>query len=119
MQKDFGITNPNYFRRVAGILQYRDENGDWVAISSGGGGLSESFETVSKNLKAYSFVLNYTGEQLTSIDYTVPSGVITKTFAYIGDRLDSITLSEETPSGINLTKTLSYTGDLLTGVAYS
>jgi hypothetical protein len=85
-----------------------------IAQNSSGG--SVSFETVSKNLDATDATLNYTGENLTSIDYT--SG-ITKTLNYTGENLTSVVLSGSTPSGITLTKTLSYTGDNLTGVAYS
>jgi hypothetical protein len=87
--------------------------------SGGGGGLAESFETVSKNLKDYDSAYSYTGDQLDSIEYTVGAGSITKTFNYTGDQLDSIVLSGDTPGGINLTKTLSYTGDNVTSVSYS
>ena len=86
------------------------------SASSSTGGIAESFETVSKNLDASSATLNYTGDQLDSIDY---ANSITKTFSYTGSNLTSVVLSGSTPSGINLTKTLSYTGDNLTGVAYS
>jgi len=82
-------------------------------------GLSEQYETVSKNLKSYPYALNYTGSDLTSIVYTLPSGTITKTLNYTSGVLTSIVLSGDTPSGIDLTKTLSYTGTDLTGVAYS
>ena len=44
---------------------------------------------------------------------------ITKTFAYSGGNLTTVTLSGATPGGIDLVKTLSYTGSDLTGVAYS
>lgn len=94
--------------------------GNTITIAStGGGGLEESFETVSKNLKGYDYVVNYTGDSISSIDYTVPSGIITKTFNYTGDQLDSIVLSEETPSGISLTKTFSYVGGNVDSVSYS
>lgn len=93
-----------------------------TTIVSGGGssssssGLSESFETVSKNLDASDATLNYTGDELTSIVY---ANGITKTLSYTGSNLTTVVLSGSTPSGISLTKTLSYTGDNLTGVAYS
>lgn len=86
---------------------------------SGGGGLANTFETVSKNLGAYPFALNYSSGVLTSIVYTLPSGTITKTLNYTSGRLTSVVLSGSTPSGISLTKTLSYTGDQLTGATYS
>jgi hypothetical protein len=81
--------------------------------------VDETFETVSKNLKSYPYVLNYTGSQLTSIVYTLPAGSITKTLNYAGTKLTSIVLSGSTPLGINLTKTLTYSGSTLTGVSYA
>lgn len=80
---------------------------------------SETFETVSKNLKGNPYTLNYTGSQLTSIVYTLVSGTITKTLNYTGDLLTSLVLSGDTPSGIDLTKTLNYTGSTLTSITYS
>ena len=82
-------------------------------------GDSEYFESVSKNIKSYPSVLNYTGGILTSVVYTVPAGTITKTFNYTLGKLTSIVLSGDTPNGINLTKTLTYTGDSITVVGYS
>lgn len=87
---------------------------DYVAQNSEG--LADTFETVSKNLDASNATLNYTGENLTSIEYA--NGII-KTLAYTGDNLTSIVLSGSTPSGITLTKTFTYTGENLTGVIYS
>jgi len=80
---------------------------------------SASFETVSKNLKAWDYTLSYTGDSLTSITYTAGAETIVKTLGYTGDQLTTITLSGDTPSGIELVKTLTYTGDSLTGVAYA
>lgn len=77
---------------------------------------ASTFETVSKNLDASGATLNYTGDNLTSIEY---ANGITKTLNYTGDNLTSVVLSGSTPAGIDLTKTLSYTGDNLTGVVYS
>lgn len=81
--------------------------------------LEQSFETVSKNLKAYPATLSYTGDNLTEIVYTLPSGIITKTLNYTGDNLTSVVLSGDTPLNITLTKTLGYTGDNLTSITYS
>jgi phage host-nuclease inhibitor protein Gam len=78
-----------------------------------------TFESVSKNLRSYPYALNYTGSSLTSIVYTLPSGIITKTLNYSGDTLTSIVLSGDTPSGISLTKTLNWSGDTLTAITYS
>lgn len=85
----------------------------------GGGTLGDSFETVSKNLSAYPFTLNYTGAELTSIVYDTGAGNITKTFGYTLGVLTTITLSGATPSGIDLVKTLLYSGGQLTGATYS
>lgn len=79
-----------------------------------------SFETVSKNLKSYPSVLNYTGDNLSSIVYDLGGGLsITKTLNYTNGILTSIVLSGDTPSGISLNKTLSYTGSSLTSITYS
>ena len=108
---------------------YHDgSSGQWIETGSGGTiggspnpiGLQETFETVSRNLKSYSAVLNYTGDVLTSMVYTVPAvGTITKTLSYSSGRLVAVILSGDTPLGITLTKALTYTGDALTGIAYS
>lgn len=82
--------------------------------------IGNSFETVSKNLRSYPYVLSYTSGVLTSIVYTLPdTTTITKTFNYTLDQLTSIVLSGTTPSGISLTKTFGYTGDDLTSIGYS
>ena len=102
---------------------------NWVAPGAGSQGpqgpqgesWQETFETVSKNLKAKPFALNYTDGRLTSIVYnTAPAEFITKTLDYNEDgTLNTITLSGDTPSGIELIKTLEYTGGVLTAVSYS
>jgi hypothetical protein len=83
------------------------------------GSLSETYETVSKNIKGYPYVITYAGSDIDFITYTTPSGTIVKTFNYTGSDLTSLVLSGDTPSGINLTKTLHYTGSDLTSVSYS
>lgn len=81
---------------------------------------AQTFERVSKNLKAYPSTLAYTSGLLSSITYDLGGGQsITKTLGYTGEQLTSVVLSGDTPSGINLTKTLGYTGDDLTSVSYS
>lgn len=83
------------------------------------GGTAESFETVSKNIKAKDFTLTYNaGGDLTTITY---DGGAVKTLGYNAEGdLITVTLSGATPANITLTKTLSYNaeGDLI-GVAYS
>ena len=78
--------------------------------------IGASFESVSKNLRAYDFTLNYTSGELTSVVY---SNGVTKTLSYTEGELTAITLSGSTPDGIDLTKTLTYTAGELTAVAYS
>jgi hypothetical protein len=83
-------------------------------------GLTEAFETVSKNLKSYPYVLVYGVDGLDTITYDLGGGLqVVKTFNYVATVLTTIILSGDTPAGITLTKTLSYTGPDLTGVAYS
>lgn len=82
--------------------------------------IGDSYETVSKNLRAYPYTLNYTAGVLTSIVYNLGGGLqITKTLNYTGPLLTSIVLSGDTPAGTLLTKTLSYTGNDLTSISYS
>lgn len=95
-------------------LVYNFSTGKWENGTSSG--LSTSFETVSKNLDASGATLNYTGENLTSIDYI--NGII-KTLDYTGGNLTSVTLSGSTPGGITLTKTLEYTGENITEISYA
>lgn len=78
------------------------------------------FEKTNKNLSSYPNTLTYTSGVLTSIAYSTGTGTITKTFAYTGDNLTSVTLSGDLPVGLTETvKTLSYTGSDLTGIAYA
>ena len=81
--------------------------------------VSQTFETVSKNLKASDATFNYNGSgDLTSIVY---ANGITKTLGYnSGGDLITVTLSGATPSGIDLVKTLGYTsGGDLSSLTYS
>jgi hypothetical protein len=90
-----------------------------IASSGGGGGLAETFETVSKNLKSWDGTFNYVEGALSSIVYTDGVDTITKTFNYTTGVLTSIVLSGDTPAGIDLTKTLGYTSGDLTSITYS
>jgi len=80
---------------------------------------AETFESVSKNLKSYPFVLNWTGDNLTSIVYDLGSSTITKTLAWISGKLVSVVLSGDIPINIATTKTLAYVGDNLVGATYT
>jgi len=75
-----------------------------------------SFETVSKNLDDDDSTFTFSGSQLASISYS--SGIV-KTFGYTLGKLTSITLSGSTPDGINLTKTIAYSGDQISSITYS
>lgn len=77
----------------------------------------KSFETVSSNLSAYDYALNYNGNgDITSIVY---SNGVTKTLNYTGGDVTSIVLSGSTPSGISLTKTFTYSSGDVVGITYS
>lgn len=82
--------------------------------------ISEEFESVSKNLKSYPYVITYDGDDINYITYNLGGGnSIVKTFNYTLGILTSIVLSEDTPLGIFLTKTFNYTEGNLTNVTYS
>lgn len=95
-----------------------------VAIFAGiavGPGITDSFETVNRNLKAYPATLNYdvTG-RLQSVFYDLGLGLsITKQLNYVSGALTTIVLSGDVPAGISLMKTLGYTSGRLTGITYS
>ena len=96
-----------------------DLDGTKLNVTISGGSSSETFETVSKNLKGNPYVLNYSGNRLVSVVYTLDSGSITKNLNYTGDLLTSIVLSGDTPAGIALTKTLGYSFGKLVSISYS
>lgn len=83
------------------------------------GALGPSFETVSKNLKAWDATFAYTLGVLDTITYTSGALTVVKTFGYTLGKLTSLTLSGDVPGGIDLVKTLTYTVDELTSVAYT
>ena len=80
---------------------------------------NETYETVSENISAWDYSINYSGSDIASIVYTSGGLTITKTFNYTGSNITSIVLSGDTPSGIDLIKTLTYTSGNLVSVAYS
>lgn len=101
-------------------LVYGRQNRSWVQVStdlSGGG--SETFETVSKNLKAYPYQISYSGGNIATITYDLGGGSeIIKTFGYTSGDVTSVTLSGNTPSGIDLVKTISYSGGNVDIISY-
>lgn len=103
------------------IKVYNPKNSSvYTLVRSGDVLISNSFETVNKNLKSFGYTLTYSGSKIIQVVYNIGAGkTITKDLSYTGNKLDTITLSGDTPSGIELIKTLSYTGNNLTGVVYS
>ena len=83
------------------------------------GGVSETFESVLRNIKSYDCTVNYSSNKISTIVYTTGTGTITETVNYSGDVITSIVLSGDTPSGIDLTKSFNYTGTNITSFTYS
>ncbi len=112
--QDGNISNPTNGQ----VIAWNSTTQKWENQNpSGGGGIQNSFETVSANLSAYDNVLNYDGSgNITSIIY---SNGVTKTFNYTGADITSIVLSGATPGGIELTKTLTYSSGSVVGITYS
>jgi hypothetical protein len=80
----------------------------------------ETFETISKNLKKYPATFTYDGDKLQSVQYATPSGTITKTLAYNGIYLQSVTLSGAIPDYVATVKTFGYsTQNKLISINYS
>jgi len=112
-------------------LRFKDAEGwgQWVelrgpagrggVVVQQGGDSVPTFETVSKNLKACPFVLNYAGGELASMTYQTPAGAVTKSFEYDAGTLVQIELAGAIPSGIQTIKTLAYVGGELSEVSYS
>lgn len=84
------------------------------------GSISETFESVLRNLKSYPTEFTYNVDnQVDTVVYTLPSGSITETINYTGTLISSIVLSGSTPSGVSLTKSFSYSGNYPMSIAYS
>jgi len=112
---DVNITDPTN----AQALKWNSTTNKWEngTVSSGGG--SETFETVSKNLKAYPYQISYSGGNIATITYDLGGGSeIIKTFGYTSGDVTSVTLSGNTPSGIDLVKTISYSGGNVAIISY-
>jgi hypothetical protein len=90
-----------------------------VATPTPGDAAAETFETVSKNLRAFPATLAYAAGELAAITYATPNGSVVKTLQRAAGRLTSIVLSGAVPAGIALTKTFAYSGDDLTSVGYA
>jgi len=80
----------------------------------------ETFETISKNLKKYPATFTYDGDKLQTVAYSTPGGTITKTLAYNGIYLASVTLSGAIPDYVATVKTFSYSAqNRLISINYS
>jgi hypothetical protein len=67
-----------------------------------------TFETVAQGLEGYDYVINRAGGAVSTIVYDLGDGLsITKTLGRVGGVLTTITLSGDTPDGIDLVKTLA------------
>jgi hypothetical protein len=78
------------------------------------------FETINRNKKSYPATYSYSGKNLSTIVYDLGNGFsITKTFAYTGNDLTSITLSGDLPPGVATVKTFAYTNKNLTSINYT
>jgi hypothetical protein len=100
-----------------------DDDGNLLVkvIGGGTGVITDTFETVNKNLKSYPYTIAYTGNNINTMTYDLGGGdTIVKTFAYVTNKLSTITLSGILPGGVLTTiKTFTYTGNNITSVSYS
>lgn len=95
-------------------------NGSGIVDISVSGGVGNTFETVIRDLNCYPAAITYNSDnRIDTIVYTVPSGTITQTISYLGSSVNTMVLSGDTPSGIDLTKTFSYSGINISSIAYS
>jgi hypothetical protein len=99
--------------------QYYYANGAPVSFGAISGVLNESFETISQNLKAYPYVINYSGSFISNVVYS-PAGadIIVKSFYYTGTQLSSLVITGNELGKI-YTKNLSYTGTSVSGISYA
>jgi hypothetical protein len=112
-------TTPPKVKVGDGVTRWVDL--DYINEGGGsGGGIAASFESVNKNLQQWDYAISYNvDDSVDEITYTSGLNTIVKTFGYTGDKITTITLSGDTPAGIDLIKTLTYTGDKLTSIAYT
>jgi hypothetical protein len=82
-------------------------------------GFRTNYETIARNLSQYPYVVNKSGDIITSIVYTTdPSNTITKTFNYSSGILSYIVITG-TALGATYTKTLTYAGNDIVGASYT
>jgi len=105
-QGPIGLTGPQGEQGEQGIQGIQGPQGE---------SYQESFETVSKNLKAWN-VISSTPNSLT---YSNGADSITKTITRPNSTTVILTLSGDTPSGIDLIKTITLSGSNLPTWSYS
>jgi len=95
--------------------------GELSGSSTSGAYLSETFETISQNLKQYPSSINYSGDYISNITYQITDTTyINKYINYdLSGNITSIYISGNPDLDINSTKSFSYSGDYLTGTSYS
>jgi hypothetical protein len=82
--------------------------------------IATTFETVSKNLNAYPYVINRLNDTISNVVYTVPgSGTITKSFTYSFGLITSIAIYGVPIGAKTFAKNLTYVGTSVSGASYS
>jgi len=105
-------------------VEVLDETNVSITIATQGergpsGSVEESFETVSKNIKAWPATFNWVDGSLSSIVYSDGVSSITKSFSYSGGYLTQITLSGDTPLSASLIKSIVYSSGKPATISYS
>lgn len=113
----------NLSNESAVSVQIASENVLNVTVQTTGargpaGSVEETFESVSKNIKAWPSTFSYSSGVLQSITFAKDSESVTKSFNYTSGKITSVTLSGDTPESIPLTKSISYSGSQITSVSY-
>jgi hypothetical protein len=82
--------------------------------------IATTFETVSRNLNAYPYIINRSNDTISNVVYTVPgSGIITKTFSYSSGLITSIAIYGPAIGPKTFAKNLTYVGTSVSGASYS
>ena len=83
------------------------------------GVIPQNYESISKNLGTYPYTITRSGNLVSYITYTTPTGNYVKTYNYVQGVLSYVTISG-TPLGSSVyTKTLNYVSGVITSVSYS
>lgn len=118
-KENFFFANSGVNEVVAGNGVTIDNSNPQHPIISTSGGSSNTFEAVLRNLNSYPVTFTYVDGKSDTVSYTTDTGTITETVSYSGNKISSIVLTGDTPSGIDLTKTFNYTGGRITSFTYS